>query len=102
MAPRHGREHLSGIMNVATLSTHSLVELKQLAKGRRIKHYYIMKRSALIQLLALPDLPEEIRREKLTIHQLRDEAKRKGIRGFWSMHRSDLLTLLYPPEAPPA
>jgi hypothetical protein len=61
-----------------------------------------MKRSALIQLLSLPDLPEEIRREKLTIHQLRDEAKRKGIRGFWSMHRSDLLTLLYPPEAPPA
>jgi hypothetical protein len=89
-------------MNVSTLSTLSLVELKQLAKGRRIKQYYIMKRQVLIQLLALPELPESLRREKLTIHQLREEAKRKGIRGFWSLHRDQLLDLLYPPEAPPA
>jgi hypothetical protein len=84
-------------MNVSTLSTLSLVDLKQLAKGRRIKQYYIMKRHQLIQILALPELPERYRREKLTIHELREEAKRKGIRGFWSLHREELLDLLYSP-----
>lgn len=83
-------------MNVATLSELSLVELKQLAKGRRIKQYYIMKRHQLIQLLALPELPEALRLEKLTIHDLREQAKAKGLRGFWSLHREDLLRVLYP------
>jgi hypothetical protein len=86
-------------MNTATLSSLPLVELKQLAKGRRIKQYYIMKRATLIQILGLPELPEALRREKLTIHQLRDEAKRKGVRGFWTLHRDELMTLLYPPES---
>lgn len=85
-------------MNVATLSTLSLVDLKQLAKGRRIKQYYIMKRHQLIQILSLPELPESFRREKMTIVELRDEAKRKGLRGFWNLHREDLLNLLYPAE----
>ena len=85
-------------MNVSTLSSLSLVDLKQLAKGRRIKQYYIMKRLQLIQILALPQLPERFRREKLTIVELREEAKRKGIRGFWSLHREELLDLLYPPQ----
>jgi hypothetical protein len=84
--------------SVSTLSTLSLVDLKQLAKGRRIKQYYIMKRHQLIQILALPELPEHLRREKLTIQELREEAKRKGVRGFWGLHREDLLNLLYPPQ----
>lgn len=84
-------------MNVSTLSTLSLVDLKQLAKGRRIKQYYIMKRHQLIQILALPELPESYRREKLTIKELREDAKRKGIHGFWSLHREELLDLLYSP-----
>jgi hypothetical protein len=83
-------------LSVATLSTLSIVDLKQLAKGRRLKQYYIMKRHQLIQLLSLPELPEAYRREKLTIHELRTEAKTKGIRGFWSLHREELLDLLYP------
>ena len=87
---------------VSTLSTLSLVDLKQLAKGQRIKQYYIMKRHQLIQLLALPNLPERFRREKLTIHELRKEAKGKGIRGFWSLHREELLDLLYPLEESPS
>jgi hypothetical protein len=87
---------------VSTLSSLSLVDLKQLAKGRRIKQYYIMKRHQLIQILSLPELPERFRREKLTIQELRDEAKRKGIRGFWSLHREDLLNLLHPLEETPA
>jgi len=84
--------------SIATLSTLSLVDLKQLAKGRRIKQYYIMKRHQLIQILSLPELPERFRREKLTIVELREEAKRKGVRGFWTLHREELLDLLYPPQ----
>jgi hypothetical protein len=74
----------------------SLVELKQQAKGRRIKQYYIMKRAQLIQLLSLPELPESYVIEKLTIQQLRDEAKSKGIRGFWNLSRGELLNMLHP------
>lgn len=74
----------------------SLLELKQIAKTRRIKQYYIMKRVQLIQLLSLPDLPMSFKIEKMTIHQLRDEAKRRGIRGFWLAPRERLVELLFP------
>jgi hypothetical protein len=74
----------------------SLVELKQAAKGRRIKQYYIMKRAQLIQLLSLEDLPEDLKIEKMTIHELRDEAKRRGLRGFWTLRRERLVELLFP------
>lgn len=74
----------------------SLVELKQQAKGRRIKQYYIMKRRELIQLLSLPELPQSLKLEKLTILQLREEAKARGIRGFWGLSRGELLEMLYP------
>ena len=83
-------------MNTQAISSLSLVELKQLAKGRRIKQYYIMKRAHLIQLLSMDSLPETFKIEKMTIHELRDAAKEKGIRGFWSLHREDLITLLFP------
>lgn len=87
-------------MNVATLSTLSLPELKQVAKGRRIKQYYIMKRHQLIQLLALSQLPESFRLEKLTIVDLRKEARRKGVKGFWPLPKAALLALLYPDGGP--
>ncbi len=74
----------------------SLVELKKQAKGRRIKQYYIMKRRELIQLLSLPELPQSLVLEKLTILQLREEAKSRGIRGFWGLSRGELLELLHP------
>jgi hypothetical protein len=76
----------------------SLVELKQLAKQRRIKQYYILKRSQLIQLLSLSELPRSFIIEKMTIGQLREEAKRKGVRGFWTLRREQLVELLYPAE----
>jgi hypothetical protein len=79
-------------------STLSLLELKQVAKTRRIKQYYIMKRAALIELLSLPELPAAYRIQKLTIHQLRDMAKQQGIRGFWGLNRHALVQLLYPDE----
>lgn len=85
-------------MNVAMLSTLSLVELKQLAKTRRIKQYYIMKRHELIHLLSMQQLPEKFRIEKLTIQQLRKEASTKGVKGFWSLHKDDLVAILYPDQ----
>lgn len=74
----------------------SLIELKQAAKGRRIKQYYIMKRHQLIEILSLDELPFEMKLEKMTIIQLRDEATRRGIKGFWALNRNDLVELLYP------
>ena len=76
----------------------SLVELKQHAKDRRIKQYYVMKRLQLIQLLCMTELPLSYSLEKKTIHELREEAKVKGLRGFWNLHRDELLALLYPPQ----
>lgn len=74
----------------------SLVELKHAAKGRRIKQYYIMKRVQLIELLSLKELPQSLKIEKMTIHELRDEARRRGMRGFWNLRREDLVALLFP------
>ena len=74
----------------------SILELKQLAKTRRIKQYYIMRRAQLIQLLSLPELPKELILEKKTIIALREEAKQRGMRGFWRMSRAEILALLYP------
>jgi hypothetical protein len=74
----------------------SLVDLKQVAKTRHIKQYYIMKRHQLIHLLSMDELPSSFKIEKLTIHQLREEAKQKGIRGFWTLRRDQLVELLYP------
>jgi hypothetical protein len=76
----------------------SLVELKQLAKQRRIKQYYILKRAQLIQILKLDELPKSFIIEKMTIVQLREEAKRKGVRGFWTLRREQLVDLLFPAE----
>ena len=76
----------------------SLVEIKQLAKQRRIKQYYILKRAQLIQILSLPELPKSFIIEKMTIAQLREEAKRKGVRGFWTLRREQLVELLFPTE----
>lgn len=74
----------------------SLVELKHLAKERRIKQYYIMKRHQLIQLLSMKELPEALKVEKMTIHELREEAKRRGMRGFWALRREKLVQTLFP------
>ena len=78
----------------------TLIELKPLAKQRRIKQYYILKRAQLIQLLSLSELPKSFIIEKMTITQLREEAKRKGIRGFWTLRREQLVELLFPSDDP--
>lgn len=79
-------------------STMSLAELKQVAKGRRIKLYYIMPKDELVRLLSLPELPLELQLQKKTIRQLRQEAKARNLSGFWGLSRGELLTLLYPDQ----
>jgi hypothetical protein len=74
----------------------SLVDLKKIAKERRIKQYYIKKRDELIALLKMDELPFQFTLEKMTIAELREQAKAKGLRGFWSLHRDDLIKVLYP------
>jgi hypothetical protein len=76
----------------------SLVDLKKEAQKLGVKHYYIMKKKQLIDLLVLPEVPKHLKIEKLTIHQLRDEAKKRGIRGFWTAPRDRLVELLYPDD----
>lgn len=82
----------------------SLIELKQMAKGRRIKQYYIKKKEELAEILSLTELPFEMKLEKMTIIELREEAKRRGLRGdgIWKLNRQGLVNLLYPRNQAPA
>jgi hypothetical protein len=82
----------------STMESMSILELKQLAKQRRIKQYYILKRAQLLQLLSMNELPRSFIVEKMTISELREEAKRKGLRGFWTLRREQLVQLLFPTE----
>ena len=85
-----------GWLTDLTMDRLSLPELKQVARSRNIKQYYILKRAELIRLLSLPELPASYRIEKMTIHELREEAKTRNIRGFWSLRRDRLVELLFP------
>jgi hypothetical protein len=71
-------------------------ELKQEAKLRNIKFYYVMKKALLIQLLSMPTLPDKYIIEKKTIIELRNEAKKKSIPGIYKLNRQMLVELLYP------
>jgi hypothetical protein len=80
----------------------SLLELKQVAKGRKIKLYYVMPKDELVRLLSMPELPLELQLQKKTIRQLRQEAKARNLSGFWGLSRGELLQLLYPDQQGPA
>lgn len=84
------------VSNMPEYNVLSLIELKQAAKGRGIKMYYIMKRAELIHILSLPELPLSMRVEKMTIKQLREQAKQQGHTKFWDLSRGELVDLLYP------
>jgi hypothetical protein len=75
-----------------------LPELKAIAKERKpkIKHYYIMSRAQLIQVLLMEKLPEKMILEKKTLKELQAEAKTKGIPKVWSLRRHELVEILYP------
>jgi hypothetical protein len=71
-------------------------ELKQEAKERRIKLYYVMRKAKLIELLSMKDLPEIYIVEKKRIGELRAEARARGMIGIYMLNRAALLELLYP------
>lgn len=73
-----------------------ITELKEEAKKRGIKFYYIKKRTELIQLLSMKELPESYIIEKKTIKTLWKEAKEKGIDKPYTYKREHLVRLLYP------
>ena len=77
--------------------TLSLVDLKQLAKVHNppIKYYYIKSRVELIQILT-SEFTEQMKVEKMTIHQLRKDAREKGHINVWKMRRPQLVELLFP------
>ena len=75
----------------------SLYELKKIAKTRRIKKYYIMKKEDLLALLQMEELPFQYKLEKMTITELRALAKERGMRGFWGLSKEKLMEVLFPP-----
>ena len=81
-------------MSVDTLS---LVELKKLAKVHNppIKYYYIKSRVELIQILT-SEFTEQMKIEKMTIHQLKKQAQSRGVINVWKMNRKQLVDYLYP------
>jgi hypothetical protein len=76
----------------------SLPELKQLAKTHtpKIKHYYIMKRTDLIEILSKTELPDEMIIQKMKLPELREKAKNKGVTNVYKFRRQELLDLLFP------
>jgi hypothetical protein len=76
----------------------SLAELKQIARDRtpKIKKYYIIPRTKLIELLLMDKLPDSFINEKKTIHELRKEAQAKNLQNIWNLKRAELMELLYP------
>jgi hypothetical protein len=80
-------------MDIHTLP---VIDLKKLAKERKIKQYYIKKRVELIELLLHTELPLVNVVEKKTIHELRTEAKEKSVSKLYSLSRSQLVEILYP------
>lgn len=95
---RKKTDSVSSRVEESTMESMSILELKQLAKQRHIKQYYILKRAQLLQLLTMNELPRSFIVEKMTIGELREEAKRKGLRGFWTLRREQLVQLLFPTE----
>jgi hypothetical protein len=71
-------------------------ELKQEARQRRIKMYYVMRKAQLIYLLSMKELPEKYIVEKKTIQELRNEARARKIPQIYLLHRQALVDVLYP------
>ena len=100
----NGQKHKTDLaklnIGISKMDYHSmeLTELKTIAKERRpkIKHYYIMSRAQLIQVLLMDKLPEQMILEKKTLKVLQAEAKVKGVPKVWSLRRHELMDILYP------
>lgn len=77
-----------------------LSTLKRIAKTRRIKMYYTMKKDDLQALLELPELPIERVREKLTLKELREIALERNI-VYTGLSKGELFAILFTLEEQP-
>ena len=83
-------------MQTPDYSSMYLADLKLIAKTRRIKMYYIKSKEELVNLLNMPELPQAMKVEKMTIRERRQEAKTRGVPGIWGRRRGDLVNILFP------
>jgi hypothetical protein len=81
---------------MSDLNALPLASLKKMAKGRRIKQYYILPKARLVELLSMPELPSRYRIEKMTIIELREIARQRELRGFWNLNKYQLTRMLFP------
>jgi len=81
---------------MSDLNALPLASLKNMAKGRRIKQYYILPKARLVELLSMPELPSRYRIEKMTIIELREIARQRELRGFWNLNKYQLTRMLFP------
>lgn len=99
-AQKHKTDFTCLTSNTAKMDYHqmTLPELKALAKDHepKIKHYYIMPRALLIEILMKDKLDKKMIIEKKTLKQLQAEAKEKGIPRVWKFRRAELVEILYP------
>ena len=86
----------TGTMETPDYSSMYLADLKLIAKTRRIKMYYIKSKEELVNLLNMPELPQAMKVEKMTIRELRQEAKARGVPSIWGRRRGDLVNILFP------
>jgi len=80
------------------METMEYAELKQLAKERRIKKYYVMPKAELVKLLSMPELPQTYAIAKKTYKELLKEAQEKSIARSWTKTKQELIAILYPTE----
>lgn len=90
----YGKSRLNNEMS--DLNALPLASLKKMAKGRRIKQYYILPKAHLVELLSMPELPSRYRIEKMTIIELRELARERELRGFWNLNKHQLTRMLFP------
>ena len=92
----YGKNRLNNEMS--DLNSLPLSALKKLAKGRKIKKYYILPKAQLVELLGMPELPSRYKIEKMTIIELRELAKNRQLRGFWGLNKEHLTHMLFPED----
>jgi hypothetical protein len=81
---------------MSDLNALPLASLKNMAKGRRIKQYYILPKARLVELLSMTELPSRYKIEKMTIIELREVARQRELRGFWNLNKHQLTRMLFP------
>ena len=90
----YGKSRLNNEMS--DLNALPLASLKKMAKGRRIKQYYILPKARLVELLSMAELPSRYKIEKMTIIELREVARQRDLRGFWNLNKHQHTRMLFP------